>query len=300
MSTQPKNSLLDEIFDDIEAIKNNEKLYQTDNFNLRSQAIDDIDFHIIDRLETLPDNGAQTLKQHAESVKLGLEAVDAQMFKQLREKISGGKLNTELLIRLFSEYFDNDLYSFIEHNKSGYDNLDIFFNGLLAGQNLPIETKAREPEMVFYQKTPARLILALIERAGFTPHDVFYDLGSGLGQVSILVNLLTGVTATGVEFEPAFCDYAKTCARAINLTDVHFINLDARNADYSTGTVFFMYTPFEGKIMQAVLKKLSVEAKSRIIKVFTYGPCTIEVSKQNWLIQTSGDCPADFGEFISV
>jgi hypothetical protein len=29
---------------------------------------------------------------------------------------------------------------------------------------------------------------------------------------------------------------------------VEFINVDARQADYSEGTVFFMFTPFRGEI----------------------------------------------------
>jgi hypothetical protein len=38
-----------------------------------------------------------------------------------------------------------------------------------------------------------------------TQADVFFDLGSGLGQVPILVNLLSGAAAKGMEFEPVYC-----------------------------------------------------------------------------------------------
>lgn len=93
--------------------------------------------------------------------------------------------------------------------------------------------------MVFYQKTPGRVIFELAEKCRFTEDDVFFDLGSGLRQVAILVHLLTGMAAKGIEFEPAFCNYARVFAAALNLTGVTFINIDARDADYSTGTVFF-------------------------------------------------------------
>ena len=66
--------------------------------------------------------------------------------------------------------------------------------------------------MIYYQKTPARIIFELIKRADFQPGDVFYDLGSGFGQVTMLVNLLTSVVSKGVEFEPAYCKYAKSRA----------------------------------------------------------------------------------------
>jgi len=46
---------------------------------------------------------------------------------------------------------------------------------------------------------------------------------------------------------------------------------------------FFMYSPFEGKILDEVLLKLKRESENRKIKVFTYGPCTPEVAKQPWM-----------------
>jgi len=108
-------------------------------------------------------------------------------------------------------------------------------------------------------------------------------LGSGLGQVTILINLLAGITARGIEFEPAFCDYAGDCAANLSLSNVTFINADARKADYSEGTVFFMFTPFRGEILQEVLEMLRKESLRRKIKIITYGPCTPLVAFQNWL-----------------
>ena len=137
--------------------------------------------------------------------------------------------------------------------------------------------------MVYYQKTPARIVFELAERSHFTKEDVFLDLGSGLGQVTILINLLAGITARGIEFEPAFCDYAGDCAANLSLSNVTFINADARKADYSEGTVFFMFTPFRGEILQEVLEMLRKESLRRKIKIITYGPCTPLVALQNWL-----------------
>lgn len=295
---QSKNELQAELLDDINIIVNNERLYQEKNFNLRAQAIDDIEFHIIDRINGI--NELDTLKQYAEKVKHDLEVVDVKMFQQLRAKISTGEYRGQILLNQISEYFDNDLDSFLKQDSPDYDNLDVFFNGLLTDETLPAETMAREPEMVFYQKTPARIILELIKRADFKLDDVFFDIGSGLGQLSILVNLFTGVIAKGIEFEPAFCSYASACAVELNLTNVEFINTDARDADYSTGTVFFMYTPFEGKMLRDVLQKLSREAEKRTIRLFTYGPCTVEVGKLDWLVSKSENTSVEFDEFVSV
>ena len=115
------------------------------------------------------------------------------------------------------------------------------------------------------------------------PPGVFYDIGSGLGQVSTLTHLLSGVQAKGVEVELAYCDYARRCARGLNLSQVEFINVDAREADYSDGTVFFLYTPFEGRMLERVLERLKHESRKRRIQLYTYGPCTRQVARQRWL-----------------
>jgi len=135
--------------------------------------------------------------------------------------------------------------------------------------------------MVFYQKTPARIIIELSKKVNRT--DVFFDIGSGIGQVAILVNLLTGARAIGIEFEPSYCKYAKEIASKFELANIKFVNEDARNSDYSEGTVFFLYTPFNGKIMQAVLALLQKIAFTKVIRIFTYGPCSMKIAEEEWL-----------------
>jgi hypothetical protein len=47
--------------------------------------------------------------------------------------------------------------------------------------------------------------------------------------------------------------------------------------------VFFMYTPFTGNLLQAVLATLARQAQCRSITLCTYGACTFEVARQPWL-----------------
>ena len=200
------------------------------------------------------------------------------------QKIIYGSSNytREDLRRQFDNYVEH-AHKERSQDDIGYDALDTFVNGLLRIDVALEETKQREPDMVFLQPTPVRIVLELVEEANITKDDVFYDLGSGLGQVPILVRLLTGAKTRGIEFEAAYCSYAQQCARRLNLSHVEFMNLDARDADYSDGTVFFMYTPFTGKLLQEVLEKLKGESRKRAIRICTYGPCTPHVSNQSWL-----------------
>jgi len=157
--------------------------------------------------------------------------------------------------------------------------------------------------MVEYHKTPVRVALGLARR--IAPGDVFVDLGAGLGQVVLLAHLLTGVMATGVEIEPAFCRYARNCAAGLGLpvtvdpgdtgapAAVRFLEDDARFADYSMATVFFMYTPFTGELLEQEFGILRRQSLSRPFTLVTYGPCTMAVAGQSWLRADSDPAAAE-------
>lgn len=296
-----------EIRADIEAVERNAALREEINFGSRAEALDYLEFHVTNRIEGLlqtinPPTDLLLLKQDAENVKRQLEAIDVTLFERLRAIIRTGRCSGVTLMDLIYTYVGRCSGSRQVHQLIGYDTLDVFTNGLLPVQTLPLETKERDPEMVFYQKTPARIIFELVEKAQLTNEDVFYDLGSGLGHVAMLVNLLSGATAKGIEVEPAYCTYANACAADLNLSRVTFIQADARTADYSDATVFFLYTPFKGRVLQAVLERLQAIARSRQIRLFTYGPCTRHVARQHWLkrVDGAGNNGYRLGEFRSV
>jgi hypothetical protein len=275
----------------IEAIEKNTALHEEKNFDQRTDAIDFIGFHIIGRIEGLLEKAAGPdelilLKYRAEKMKADLEETDARLFRKLRAKIRAGNFSGKKFRKLVSECCELNPERG-QQNEPGFDNLDVFVNGLLSVGAMPEQTKDLEPEMVYYQKTPARIFFELADKGYFGREDVFFDLGSGPGQAAILVNLLTGIPVKGVEFEPAFCACARDCAAALNLSNAVFINADARQTDYSEASVFFMYTPFTGAIMTGVLARLKEESLQRKIRIITYGPCTIEVARQNWLNVTA-------------
>src|SRR5262249_49952363 len=76
----------------------------------------------------------------------------------------------------------------------------------------PSETLERTSEMVYLQPTPGRILLEMIDKVPLMSADTFYDLGSGLGHVPILVSLLTDARAVGVEVEPTYVHYARCSA----------------------------------------------------------------------------------------
>ncbi|MCU0491214.1 MAG: class I SAM-dependent methyltransferase [Chloroflexaceae bacterium] len=272
----------------LESIKNDATLCEEANFGQRAAALDGLEFLIIDRIDGLlatapPSHELLVLKQHAESLRQQLEAVDERLFQRLRQEIALGDCRGVAFQHMLDRYVGHHPHERKRNDEPGYDLLDLFVNGLLLAHPLPDETQEREPEMVFYQQTPARIILELAAKLQPAAGTVFYDLGSGLGHVPMLVHLLTEMPTRGVEWEPAYWAYAQRCAAELNLQGVTFITADARSADYNDGTIFFLYTPFEGWMLQEVLRRLRREADSRPIWLASYGPCSATLARQPWL-----------------
>ena len=274
-----------EIKASLRALATQPGLFAEVNFASRAETLDELEFHILDRLDGLlaagPSAALSRLRKQAVALQEMLEAIDRQLFRQLQAVIRARSYSPESLRALLEAYVGQATISSGATEATSYDSLDVLTDGLFLEPDARVEVEAREPEMVPYQKTPARIVVELATK--ITPGDIFYDLGSGLGQVPMLVRLLSGATAKGVEIEPAYCHYAQACADALHLTRVHFLNADARTVDYADGSAFFLFTPFTGRILQSVLEQLRLVAQRKPIKLFSYGPGTQALGQQPWL-----------------
>lgn len=255
------------------------------NFSERADALDFIDFHIY----AFPEFGCR-----GEELKNELEEIDVRWFEKLRKEVRDGMLRGRAL--------EEVMCSFAQDGIIGYDLLDDFINSLLSNGDLPEPILALEQGMVDYQKTPARIVLEIERLARLTADDVFVDIGSGLGQVVILMRLLTEAGCVGVEYEPAYHRYAEDCSRRLGLGGIELVNADACRIAYDRGTVFYLYTPFEGQMLEDVLELLRLEAEKRDIRIFTYGPCNAVVARKSWLSCRSGDFNDGYQlcEFVNI
>jgi hypothetical protein len=111
---------------------------------------------------------------------------------------------------------------------------------------------------------------------------VLVDLGSGLGHVPLLASTCTQARCIGVELKRPTSN-APDNAYRLNLNNVTFLRQDAREADLSSGTVFYLYTPFLGSILAAVLDRLHREAATRAIRICSYGPISPVIAQEHWL-----------------
>jgi hypothetical protein len=260
-------------------------------FGARLEAIEQIEFELIGaldaRLEAGEDKGPLlALRQRAVALRGALEEANGRVVESLRDRIRAGSCRGAGLLDELRRYLA--LSPDAAGDDLAYDSFDVFAQGLIGSGPPPGEPGPDEPEMVPYQPTPARLIVDLVTRAGMGSEEVFVDIGSGLGLAAILVALLSGARVIGVEHQPAYCTYARKCAEGLGLASVEFVNQDAREADLSVGTAFYLYTPFQREMLGAVLEKLRCLAQTRAIAVWTYGPCTPVVARERWLHVTSG------------
>lgn len=227
----------------------------------------------IDRLELYEAHaGDVSLAHRAARLRTSLDAINLELYADLRRGLLRGE-------NAFAPWIDA-----LEPAPSGdgYDYRDDLVSGVLALEE-PGQAQPLPPDMVFYQPTPARHIFDLAKRAALHGDDTVVDLGSGLGIVPLTIAAATGARAVGIERETAYVEMARRCARRLNMTRVSFECRDARDADWSQGTLFYLYTPFTGGVMRTVLDALKREAGRRPLRIATFGPCTRVVAAESWL-----------------
>lgn len=239
---------------------------------------------LLDRLEQLllePAVVDATLVERARGLQVHLEDANERVYEAIRADIRRG--DRDALRRWLPPLGEAD---FAAGHPEAYDDRDTIVAGALQVEEPGPTLVDRTSDMVFYQPTPARQVLDLIDRLAMGPDDVFVDLGSGLGHVPMLVSICTGVRSVGVEIEPAYVAAGRRAAEGLELHDVTFIEADARDAPLEDGTVFFMYTPFTGPMLRTVLNRLHDQARRREIRVCAFGPFVPTVAAEPWLAAT--------------
>ena len=260
----------------------NSSLFEPKQLRERLDALETLDarFGGFEAEEFMSDPDAR-ITNHAKAIRTRLEAANSVLYESIRSEIVRGALPHTLLQWIRTPASPDETASPVPG--LGYDYRDEVVSGVLQLRE-PSEPRLHPlPEMVFYQPTPVRHILNLITASALSEDDIFVDLGSGLGHVALLAFMLTGVRSFGIEVEAAYVASAQACAHNLQLSHVRFIHEDARAADLSNGTVFYLYSPFSGSILADVLDKLEKESTSKPIKICALGPCTGTLAKESWL-----------------
>ncbi len=289
---------------DLDALEQDEALYDDDsrlfraetpcnNLAARFQALKTLDFleeAIQSRLFRAEAHCNTTRSHHHPTIHLqrilslraDLEQRNDSLYQKLRSGIQSGTGTPRQLRTLLENncrYRSGDVACL----HWGAEAADELAARLFHSDCLPGPWSATDAEMIHYESTPVSALLELVDRVPLTAEDRFIDIGSGLGQVAMLIHLLTGVDAVGLEVMSAFVEHAAREAATLGIHGVTFRQGDARTADLCAGTVYFLFTPFRGRMLQTVLTRLRREARARPLTVCSFGPCTEQIATKEWL-----------------
>jgi hypothetical protein len=258
------------------------ELLQPDSLAVRLEILDEFD-----RVPGGLEPGAWRIGPHADSmaqawaIKEQFETANRSVYAAARADIVASG-STRLLRRCMRELNGSRAKQGVIPGLS-FDLLDEIVCGVLQlgepgdGPALP------SFEMKAYQPTPARHVFDLLEVCRLSDRDTFVDLGSGLGHVPLLISIMTGVRTFGVEVQANLAASAQRAAQQLGLRGVHFLAEDARTADLSSGSVFYLFSPFSGLILENVLERLRGESIARPIRICGLGPCVWVLREQTWL-----------------
>jgi len=273
---------IDKLRADLADLLGDSSLFKETNLHARNEAIIVIKYagdvlSIPGYAESLDPQFQQALKLRDE-----LRKVNDNLFHRVRTDLQKGNFTPESLREFFNQFTSYKSEECAETSFE-YDGLDILLEQVLFPTPPPTESRKRASGMIRYEATPARIILEMIDTVKFISEDIFIDIGSGLGLVVMLINLLTGVPSIGIEYDPVFSEYAQKQATNLGLENVSFINTDARNADLNVGNIFYMFTPFVNEIFDSVLERLRYTSIRKPIHICSYGTITYDLIQLPWL-----------------
>jgi SAM-dependent methyltransferase len=136
------------------------------------------------------------------------------------------------------------------------------------------QEKAKHKDSIIYQGANfwnIRRIIRILQPQG---DDVFYDIGCGKGRCLCMLGRLPLRHVVGIDLDPSLVEAARSNAERLRgkRTPIEVRCQDAATADYSEGTIYFLYWPFGIETMKDVLGsiKRSVDQDPRAITIVYY------------------------------
>lgn len=130
-----------------------------------------------------------------------------------------------------------------------------------------------------YEPTPVAEAEKLIDASPLAPDAAtFVDLGAGMGRVVLLAARRRFRAVVGVEISPALVEVARenldTAHDARRVArDVRIMRADAARYRFPRGDlVVYLYNPFHGPVLEAVLANLVAAAATREVVVLYHTP----------------------------
>ncbi len=138
---------------------------------------------------------------------------------------------------------------------------DHFVEEVLGIAYPPLDERRLGAELVTYQPSGYDEIVHALDATRLDATGRFVDIGSGMGKAVMLAALLTGATSAGLELDAELHAIAVAEADALRIGSADFRRGDARDAAFDQADVIFMYLPFTGEALAAVMTRLLASAR---------------------------------------
>jgi SAM-dependent methyltransferase len=159
----------------------------------------------------------------------GVRATARAEHAEIRARIRDGRL---------------DRHAFLaELRAAPLDTRDHLLEELLDIAYPPLGEWQLPSDAVPYSPSGVAEVLFVLDSAQLGPHTTFVDLGSGLGKVVLLVALLSGARAYGIELDPRLVADSRAAAAGLALHNAHFSEADIRVAPLPEADVYYMFIP---------------------------------------------------------
>jgi len=144
------------------------------------------------------------------------------------------------------------------------------------------------PDAYYYSTMPYSAIMPILECLELTRDDVFIDIGCGKGRVICCAARHDVREVVGVDKSKEMCVIAAANAARLRhrLSPVTVVNCTAQEFDYSEGTAFFLFNPFDEAITRVVLAQIerTLSVKPRALRFAYANPSHESVFGENrWL-----------------
>lgn len=199
----------------------------------------------LEQLEQLVQSSDLADRAFAASVlRLQARASDPARIAELYERVraTASQQHSELRARIRSGSLDRQAFV-AELLAAPLELRDHLVEEILDVAYPPLSEWQLPSDAVPYSPSGLSEILFAIENAQLAPHETFLDLGSGLGKVVLLVALLSGAQAHGVELDPRLVAGSRAAALALGLHNAHFIEGDIRVAALPAADAYYMFIP---------------------------------------------------------
>jgi hypothetical protein len=156
------------------------------------------------------------------------------------------------------------------------DERERWLDAVLGVDELPVDGDDLPAGCVPYLPSSIEVLLRATERAKVSSDDIFVDVGSGLGRAMMMVHLLTGAGAIGLEVQGRLAHLARSKAERLGLSHVATVHGDAEllAKHVTTGSVFYFYCPFSGARLTNTLESIRPLAAVRPLRLcFIDLPC---------------------------